>query len=121
MLADWRVIGEYVHDADGGRHQAFYVPVRPTVVFGETIETYERVHVEQSVKYSPAEADNLWRSAGLAETCKWQNKSKEHGTFFLSLFFFCFLLRSISILFVSFLHPLPLLPFVLLSCSSRPS
>ncbi|CAK7219752.1 Ergothioneine biosynthesis protein 1 [Sporothrix curviconia] len=82
--AEWRVIGEYVHDADGGRHQAFYAPVRETVVFGQTIQTHERVQVEQSVKYSPAEADYLWRSAGLAETDKWQNENMEHGLHLLT-------------------------------------
>ncbi|KIH91752.1 N-methyltransferase [Sporothrix brasiliensis 5110] len=78
QLDDWRVIGEYVHDIDGGRHQAFYAPVRDVEVLGERIQPHERVQVEQSVKYSPAEANYLWRSAGLTETYKWQNDSKEH-------------------------------------------
>lgn len=82
--ADWRVIGEYVHDVDGGRHQAFYAPVREIEVLGERIQPHERVQIEQSVKYSPAEASYLWRSAGMAETYKWQNDGKEHGTYWLT-------------------------------------
>ncbi|KAL1888185.1 Ergothioneine biosynthesis protein 1 [Sporothrix stenoceras] len=83
-LADWRVIGEYVHDIDGGRHQAFYAPTREIEVLGQNIQPHERVQIEQSVKYSPAEADYLWRSAGMTESYKWQNDSKEHGTYWLT-------------------------------------
>ena len=86
QLADWRVIGEYVHDIDGGGHQAFYAPLREVEVLGERIQPHERVQIEQSVKYSPAEADYLWRSAGMTETYKWQNDSKEHGTYWLTRF-----------------------------------
>ncbi len=79
VLSEWRVIGEYVHDSNGGRHQAFYSPIRDTFVLGERIPAHERIQVEQSLKYSAAEATALWRSAGMSETRKWQHTNKEHG------------------------------------------
>ncbi|KAK4677990.1 Ergothioneine biosynthesis protein 1 [Podospora pseudoanserina] len=72
---DWRVIGEYVHDAEGGRHQAFYSPVRDTTVFGQVIRPHERVQVEESLKWSPEETRKMWDLAGMTEMGKWM-----HGT-----------------------------------------
>lgn len=75
---DWKVIGEYVYDAEGGRHQAFYAPLRDTYVLGELIRPHERVQVEESLKYSPAEAQKLWNRAGMAETNQWRHRA-EYG------------------------------------------
>lgn len=69
---DWRVIGEYVYDDEGGRHQAFYSPVKDVAIFGETIKAHERIQVEQSLKYSQAAATKLWNTAGLTEVDKWE-------------------------------------------------
>lgn len=69
---DWRVIGEYVYDDEGGRHQAFYSPVKDVVIFGETIKAHERIQVEQSLKYSQAAATKLWNTAGLTEVDEWE-------------------------------------------------
>lgn len=71
-IQDWRVIGEYIYDAEGGRHQAFYSPVRDTFVMGELIRPHERVQVEQSLKYSQAEAEDLWHKAGVTEVDQWK-------------------------------------------------
>ncbi|KAK0620319.1 C-type lectin protein [Immersiella caudata] len=70
---DWRVIGEYVFDGEGGRHQAFYAPYRDTVVMGDLIRPHDRIQVEQSLKYSPAEAQKLWKLAGMTETAQWRH------------------------------------------------
>ncbi|KAI3402213.1 hypothetical protein diail_142 [Diaporthe ilicicola] len=70
-LQDWRVIGEYVYDDEGGRHQAFYSPTRDTVVLGETIKANERIQVEQSLKYSQAAATKLWSLAGMTTADRW--------------------------------------------------
>jgi hypothetical protein len=75
---DWKVIGEYVYDAEGGRHQAFYSPRRDTTVLGELIRPHERVQVEQSLKYSAAEAEELWKRAGMAEIGQWRHR-EEYG------------------------------------------
>jgi hypothetical protein len=77
---DWRVIGEYVFDGEGGRHQAFYAPLRDTVVMGDLIRPYDRIQVEQSLKYSPAEAQRLWKLAGMTETNHWRHVD-EYGEY----------------------------------------
>lgn len=70
-LEDWQVIGEYVFDNGGGRHQAFYSPVRDVVVLGQTIRANERVQVEQSLKYSQVAATKLWNMAGMTTVDQW--------------------------------------------------
>lgn len=75
---DWRVIGEYVYDAEGGRHQAFYAPYRDTTVLGQLIRPHERIQVEQSLKWSPEETQKLWKSAGLTEIGKWM-RGNQYG------------------------------------------
>ncbi|KAI1107028.1 C-type lectin protein [Jackrogersella minutella] len=83
-LDDWQVLGEYVYDNEGGRHQAFYSPLRDTVVLGETIKAQERVQVEQSLKYSKAGCSNLWRSAGMIEADRWMTEDEDYGLHLLS-------------------------------------
>lgn len=65
-------------DTEGGRHQAFYSPVRDTLVMGALIHPHDRIKVEQSLKYSPAEAERLWSSAGMAEVGQWKHRN-EYG------------------------------------------
>lgn len=79
-VEDWRVIGEYVYDDEGGRHQAFYSPVHDAVIFGETIKAHERIQVEQSLKYSQPAAAKLWNTAGLTEIDRWE-LGEEYGEF----------------------------------------
>ncbi|KAI1142131.1 C-type lectin protein [Hypoxylon sp. FL0543] len=83
-LDDWQVIGEYVYDNEGGRHQAFYSPLCDTVVLGETIRAHERVQVEQSLKYSKEGCSNLWRSAGLIEADRWMTDDEDYGLHLLT-------------------------------------
>jgi len=71
-------VGEYVYDIEGGRHQAFYSPIRDTTVLGETVKTHERIQVEQSLKYSKAGAERLWSAAGMSETHRW-TYAQEYG------------------------------------------
>ncbi|KAH6631559.1 C-type lectin protein [Chaetomium tenue] len=80
---DWRVIGEYVYDAEGGRHQAFYAPVRDTTVMGERVQPHERIQVEQSLKYSAAESEELWKLSGMTEIAQWRHR-KEYGLHMLA-------------------------------------
>lgn len=70
-LEDWRVIGEYVYDEEGGRHQAFYSPVKDVTVLGQTVKAHERIQVEQSLKYSQPAATKLWNTASLEEVDQW--------------------------------------------------
>ncbi|KAI2621365.1 DUF323 domain protein [Xylaria nigripes] len=78
-LKDWKVVGEYLYDNEGGRHQAFYAPVHDTLVMGETIKAGERIQVEQSFKYSNEACDRLWNSAGLLETSRWMTDDQDYG------------------------------------------
>lgn len=72
------MIGEYVYDDEGGRHQAFYSPIRDVVVLGETIRANERIQVEQSLKYSQAAATRLWSLAGMTTEDRW-TMGEEYG------------------------------------------
>ncbi|KAL7627452.1 hypothetical protein AAE478_001645 [Parahypoxylon ruwenzoriense] len=78
-LGDWQVVGEYIYDSEGGRHQAFYSPVHDTVVLGENIRAQERVQVEQSLKYSKEGCGNLWKSAGMIEADRWMSEDEDYG------------------------------------------
>ncbi|KAK6065870.1 duf323 domain protein [Seiridium cupressi] len=78
-LNDWQVIGEYVFDIEGGRHQAFYAPVRDVTILGETIKSQERIQVEQSLKYSEDGMKKLWAEAGVVETERWMTDGDEYG------------------------------------------
>ncbi|KAK1777450.1 C-type lectin protein [Copromyces sp. CBS 386.78] len=80
---DWRVIGEYVYDEEGGRHQAFYAPIRDTMVMGELIRSHDRIQVEQSVKYSKEESKRLWSKAGLEQVTEW-TYGNEYGLHLLA-------------------------------------
>ncbi|PFH59345.1 hypothetical protein XA68_12497 [Ophiocordyceps unilateralis] len=77
-LDEWRVIGEYVFDRDGGRHQAFLAPVRETEVLGVVIKPHERVQIEQSLKYDEKSRLGLWKQAGLREEASWL-RGDEYG------------------------------------------
>ncbi|CZT42291.1 uncharacterized protein RSE6_02153 [Rhynchosporium secalis] len=67
QLEDWKVIGEYVFDIEGGRHQAFISPVRDVTIKGIKIKAGERLQIEESLKYSPEDSAQLWKAAGLVE------------------------------------------------------
>ncbi|OBT47156.1 hypothetical protein VE00_03082 [Pseudogymnoascus sp. WSF 3629] len=81
---DWEVIGEYVCDKDGGRHQAFYAPKRDIIIRGIFIEQGERVQVEQSLKYSQAESEAMWAAAGLKEVGKWEATKEQYNIHMLT-------------------------------------
>jgi len=78
-LEDWKVIGEYVYDLDGGRHQAFYTPTKDIRYKDIYIKAGERVQVEQSLKYSPQGAEQLWKASGLKELSRWSASSDAYN------------------------------------------
>lgn len=84
-IDDWKIIGEYVHDSEGGRHQAFYSPKRKISCLGISIEEGERVQVEQSLKYSDEESQVLWELAGLEEMRKWTASGESYSKSRISL------------------------------------
>lgn len=87
---EWRVIGEYVHDHTGGRHQASYSPKKPVMVMGSLVTPQDRIFVEQSLKYSSKESAILWTSAGFQQTDLWM-KGSEYGKFLFYTSIFIFL------------------------------
>ncbi|KAE8448602.1 Ergothioneine biosynthesis protein 1 [Mollisiaceae sp. DMI_Dod_QoI] len=83
-LEDWKVIGEYAYDGEGGRHQAFYSPIRD-IRFGDIqFKAGERIQVEQSLKYSTEEALQLWQKAGLSEVDRWSASSDAYNIHLLT-------------------------------------
>ena len=82
---DWEVIGEY--DADAGRHQAFYSPVRDVTFEGILIRAGERVRIEESYKYSAVQSTRLWQAAGLMPRAKFSDKTGEYSKPCLQLHF----------------------------------
>jgi len=80
-LEDWRVIGEYVYDSEGGRHQAFYSPVRDLWYRDIHFKAGERIQVEQSLKYSSEDASHLWEAASLNEVKRWSASSDDYGKY----------------------------------------
>ncbi|KAM4058983.1 histidine-specific methyltransferase, SAM-dependent domain-containing protein [Hirsutella rhossiliensis] len=75
---EWKVVGEYVYDRDGGRHQAFLTPLRDMTVLGAALDPHERIQIEQSLKYSKHGSDKLWKQAGLSEVACWR-RGDEYG------------------------------------------
>jgi len=78
-LDEWKVIGEYVYDGEGGRHQAFYAPKRDVLFDDVILKAEERVQIEQSLKYSPEAATQLWSDAGLQEVRRWKASSEAYS------------------------------------------
>lgn len=88
-LEDWKIIGEYVYDSEGGRHQAFYTPVKDVWYKDIQFKAGERIQVEQSLKYTSAEALRLWECASLNESKRWSASADDYSKSccFYSLFF----------------------------------
>lgn len=78
-INDWRVTGEYFHDDQGGRHQAFCSPIKHFHYKDIHIRTGERVQIEQSLKYSAAETRQLWSASGLKEVRRWSASSQAYN------------------------------------------
>lgn len=87
---DWKVIGEYVYDDEGGRHQAFYSPTKDVYYKDIHFKAGERVHVEQSLKYSSEETSQLWNASGLNEVGRWSASSEAYSMSQISFFGFFF-------------------------------
>jgi EasF-like predicted methyltransferase len=77
----WKVFGEYRYDSEGGRHVAFVSPRQDVVVDGITIKKDEKIQIEESNKYSPAETNRLLKGAGLQQGAKWANETGDYGKF----------------------------------------
>ncbi|ESZ95365.1 DUF323 domain protein [Sclerotinia borealis F-4128] len=83
-ITDWSVIGEYVYDSQGGRHQAFYTPSRDITVKDVLIKAGERVKIEVSLKYSTQETAKLLKDAGMRESQRWSASTDEYNIHLLT-------------------------------------
>lgn len=92
------MIGEYVYDGEGGRHQAFYSPLKDVHYKDIYFKAGERVQVEQSLKYSEEETRQLWRASALTEVGRWSALSEAYSMskllFPKDLLFFFFTITS---------------------------
>jgi hypothetical protein len=73
------VIGEYAYDDEGGRHQAFYSPIRDIRFKDIHFKAGERIQVERSLKYSAVETAQLWKMSGLNEAGRWSASSEAYS------------------------------------------
>ena len=76
-LSDWKVIGRY--NEIEARHEAFYSPTKDVLVDGINIKAGELVRVEESYKYSPSQAKQLWKASGLVESERFGNSTGEYS------------------------------------------
>lgn len=81
---DWDYVGEY--DAEGGRHEAWFVPLKDVTVCGIKFRKGDKVLVERSYKYGKREVEELWERAGVTEVGHWSDPNKDYGSIFLPLF-----------------------------------
>jgi hypothetical protein len=77
-LDDWRHVGEYVFDKEGGRNRAFVSPTREVTVLGSVIQPHERIRIEQSFKFSVEGYSDLFAAAGLKPVKSWSREG-EYG------------------------------------------
>ena len=78
-LADWDAIGYY--DEQDGRHQAFVAPKREVRVEGVLVHAGEKIRIEESYKYSPAQAQELWEASNVIEGASWTNCTGSYSKF----------------------------------------
>lgn len=76
-MGKWEAVGKY--DVPGGRHQAFVSPRLDVEVLGVRIRKGELIRIEESYKYSPAQASELWRIAGVVDGAQWFNRAGDYG------------------------------------------
>lgn len=74
---DWDYVGEY--DAEGGRHEAWFVPLKDVTVCDINFKKGEKILVERSYKYNKREVQELWEKSGVVEVGHWSDPSKSYG------------------------------------------
>ncbi|POS88303.1 hypothetical protein EPUL_000094 [Erysiphe pulchra] len=84
-LTDWRVIGEYVYDNEGGRHQAFLTPICD-ISYGNHfhIRAGERIQIERSLKYSIEKAAYLFKESNLRKFWIWPHPTECYDLYLLT-------------------------------------
>jgi L-histidine Nalpha-methyltransferase / hercynylcysteine S-oxide synthase len=83
-ISDWRVIGEYRYDTEGGRHVAFVTPKRDVTIDGILVRKDEKIQIEESNKFSSDEANRLFHHAGLQQGVRWTNETGDYGKAYIN-------------------------------------
>ncbi len=73
---EWEVEGLY--DEKANKHQASYVAIETIKGKDFAFEKGEKIHLEDAFKYSTAETDALWHSAGLIPQMTYGNKTDDY-------------------------------------------
>ncbi|RKF58925.1 Ergothioneine biosynthesis protein 1 [Erysiphe neolycopersici] len=84
-ITDWRVIGEYVYDSKGGRHQAFLTPIRD-ISYGNYfhIKAGERIQIERSFKFSIEQTAYLFKESELRKSWIWPHLTESYNLYLLT-------------------------------------
>lgn len=85
-LSEWDAIGHY--DEHDGRHQAYVSPKKDMkLVLSEDVHVSlhagEKIRIEESYKYSPAQAQELWQASNVIEGASWTNHAGSYSKFCL--------------------------------------
>lgn len=84
-LNDWRVVGEYIYDDEGGRHQAFLTPICDVSYENYFhIKAGERIQIEQSLKFSLEKTANLWKQSCLRKSYMWSHSTESYNLYLLT-------------------------------------
>ena len=88
-LCEWDAIGRY--DEHDGCHQAYVSPKKDVnLSLSEDVHVYihagEKIRIEESYKYSPAQAQELWQASNVIEGASWTNHAGSYSKFSLHRF-----------------------------------
>ena len=81
-VPDWDFLGHY--DERDGRNQAFVVPkkdmtLRLSDAVHVDVHVGEKIRIEESYKYNPAQAQDLWRASNVIEGASWTNHTGSYS------------------------------------------
>jgi len=76
---EWEIEGYY--DDKQNKHQASYVAVADIDNGGFSFRQGEKIHLEDAFKYSEAECDQLWHTAGLIPQMVYSNHKGDYSKF----------------------------------------
>ena len=81
-LSEWDAIGHY--DEQDGRHQAYVSPKKDMKLslsenVHVSVHAGEKIRIEESYKYSPAQAQDLWQASNVIEGASWTNHAGSYS------------------------------------------
>ena len=76
---EWNVVG--VYNESEGRHEAYFTPVADVRVEDCILKKGEKILLEEAHKYSAAQSEMLWHSAGLNPVASFGNQKDDYRKF----------------------------------------